>query len=173
MPNENGTKKVVQVIRDLVGDVVREAPRHRGGRGRPPIPGYQDRIQLQLRIGAKLIRNLDIAAEWLNFLHPDLPMPVSRTQIVVAAITRRLTDKSWRPGKTTAEVLIGQRTPVMFRVDRQLAAQVDADAGRLAISRTVWLLDAIIAELELIRKQVQGLDQQAEMPQQLTLESVA
>ena len=171
MENEAAAKRIVKVVRDLVGEVVRQSPPR--GRGRPPIPEYRDRVQLQLRVGKKLITNIDAAAEWLNYLNPGLPMAVSRTQIVVAAITRRLTDKSWQPGRTTADVLIGQRQPVMFRVDRQLAAQVDIDAAEIKVSRTVWLLDAIVAELERIRQQVQALDQQVGMPRQLTLDSVS
>ena len=124
-------------------------------RGKPKIY-TEPRMQMQVRVGAKLIANMNAAVEILRSMKPEDKKAEqgeeSRTSFVVRAINRRLDDPSWRPGRTTADVLVGNRTPLLIRLPRDRMPTVDAACEEAGLTRTVWLLDAILAELALVRR---------------------
>lgn len=147
---------------DDTGDVLRDLPRppkpQRKRKRRKARAKTDDRMQLQIRVGTKLIQNIDAGVCWLDYLKQDNPEnasdPENRTSLVTRAIHCRLTIAKWRPGRTTADVLVGNRTPLLVRLERAMMASIDAAAGALGVTRTVWVLDAVLAELALIRKAV-------------------
>lgn len=143
---------------DDTGDVLRDLPcppkgqqrkQRRKARAKP-----DDRMQLQIRVGCKLIQNIDAGVCWLNYLKQDQPDPESRTSLVTRAIHHRLTATKWRAGRTTADVLVGNRTPLLVRLEREMMQSIDYAADCGDVTRTVWVLDAVLAELALIRKAV-------------------
>lgn len=116
----------------------------------------EDRKQLQFRLGEKLIKNVDVAVTWLVFLDkPDTPK--NRTDFVLEAIQRRLDAKNKCVFGSTADVAYGNRKPFMIRVSRDLMDLIDKDADKQALSRTNWVIDAILAELARLSKQIADL----------------
>lgn len=180
MTTESKVDDQGRVIREVMfddesGDVIRDL-------GRPPrkirktvkkkrrakAAVQDDRIQLQIRVGTKLIENMDIAVSWLDYLKPDEKREESggesRTSFATRAIQRRLDgmkDGTWKPGRTTADVLVGQRSPLLVRVPREMMAAMDEACTAAGVTRTVWALDAFLAELALVRKAINSAAEKA------------
>ena len=106
----------------------------------------EERKQLQLRLGAKLIHNIDAAVQWLS--HKGYEDAQDRTALVLNALQRRLESPKDRCCGATADVLFGNRKPFMVRVSTDLLEQIDTAADKACVSRTNWVIDAIVFELD-------------------------
>lgn len=117
----------------------------------------ENRKQLQFRLGVKLIQNIDTAIEWLAREPWETDIPENRTDFVLAAINARLEDSTPRLCGATADVLFGSRQPFMVRVPRETMEAIDADAAELEVSRTNWVIDAILLEIHRLAKTIPHL----------------
>lgn len=155
-------RTILQVERGKKGRVLRDLPK-------PPKKGKtkdkpkkkrktkkqpDDRMQLQIRVGEKLIANLDTAVAWRNHLKAENSEADTRTSFACDAIQARLDGGSWEPGRTTADVLVGNRKPLLVRVARDMMKAIDAACEAEGVTRTVWVLDALLAELALVKADV-------------------
>lgn len=154
-------RTILQVERGKKGRVLRDLPK-------PPKKGKakkkrkqkkqpDDRMQLQIRVGEKLIENLDAAVAWKNYMRANDATDDdddTRTSFACNAIQARLDGKGWEPGRTTANVLVGNRKPLLVRVARDMMKAIDAACEAEGVTRTVWVLDALLAELALVKADV-------------------
>lgn len=157
-------RTILQVERGKKGRVIRDLkppPKRKGKKKVKAKKKTDDRMQLQIRVGKKLIENLDAAVAWRNYLKPDDVEDDTRTSLACDAIQCRLDGNGWEPGRTTADVLVGNRTPLLVRVPRPMMKAIDKACDAEGVTRTVWVLDALLAELALVKADVENAQQEA------------
>jgi hypothetical protein len=148
-------RTILQVERSTTGRVLRDLPKPPTKQDKPKKKRKQkrqpdDRMQLQIRVGEKLIANLDSAVDWRNYLKAEGDSD-TRTSFACDAIQARLDGYCWEPGRTTADVLVGNRKPLLVRVTRDMMKAIDTACEAEGVTRTVWVLDALLAELALVK----------------------
>lgn len=179
--DEQGRQIMAVQRDDESGDVLRSIPAPKRAKKKAKKKGKRkivrkvrrtdDRMQLQIRVGEKLIENLDAAVTWVNYLDVvtdtlvEVGAEETRTSLGCRAIARRLDGtvdgQPWEPGRTTADVLVGNRKPLLIRVEREMMAAIDEAYTAAGTTRTVWVLDALLAELAHVRAQVAATPQPA------------
>lgn len=139
------------VLRDALAPAVKAKTKKKRKKKRTDA-----RMQLQIRVGAKLIENLDAAVGWVNYLAQT--DEETRTSLALRAIARRMAGtvdgEPWEPGRTTADVLVGNRRPLLIRVSRETMLAIDKACAEAHVTRTVWVLDALLAELATVKATV-------------------
>jgi hypothetical protein len=99
----------------------------------------KQRVQIQFRAGAALISRIDEAAD---------EDQITRNYWLCRACLRHLRRKR-KPGRFSAVEITSQRLPVLFRLPAEDRDRIDQQCAASGMSsRTMWLIEAILAELE-------------------------
>jgi hypothetical protein len=96
------------------------------------------RVQIQFRLGARLLSKIDAAAEEER---------ITRNEWLMRACVDKLA-RVGVPGVFNAAELTAERVPVLFRVHADLKRLIDRDyQGNDISTRTMWLVEAILGSL--------------------------
>jgi len=97
-----------------------------------------ERIQIQFRLGSALVAKIDRVAKFEKW---------TRNDWLVDACVRKLKGEG-EPGVFIASELTNSRIPVLFRVGSKIRQAIDEDYKAKGItSRTMWVVEAILASL--------------------------
>jgi hypothetical protein len=95
------------------------------------------RAQFPVRLGAGLLEKVDLAAA-----HDEQ----SRNAWIIAAIEAALADSP--SVRVCLQEVLADRRPVVLRLDPGLLRQVDAHREDRRMSRTAWLIEALVRSLD-------------------------
>jgi hypothetical protein len=106
----------------------------------------QERVQIQFRLGEALVSKIDAAAE-AETDEDGNPAPQTRNDWLVDACVKKLKGEG-RAGVFVASEVTARRVPILFRVDPRIKKAIDKDwKGKKISSRTMWIVEAILARL--------------------------